>query len=345
MKVLCHALLLMLAPVVAIQQPSSDPADYRLLIDGQPIAQGTVWLYYYGWGYLHRTELGTIQQGVVRIGLQAETLSDINSPQPPDAFLIAVEVPGVGWFRSADFTDPLENLPRMLRSLGAAGTARGSDAVAISLQAPATQSIQILDGDGNPRPGVELAISTLVASTNHCGVHMNFSVAGSTTVDDVRRVVTDNDGRAQFVAPLEPLYLDATYYTESDRDGRHVLTREEGIKLEPERLHVVRQIWEPPPTRLFRIKVTTAGRVPVRGVQISEVVNTASCGVNRMVIGATDGDGNGSLDFAPEMIDSISLGREDLDTTLPLTGQELNELFEKGRVDIKLPAGSRLEGP
>src|SRR5215467_3475248 len=78
MNVLCYALLLMLAPVVVIQQASPEPADYRLLIDGQPIAQGTVWLYDYGWGYLHRTELGTIQQGAVRIGLQAETLNYIN---------------------------------------------------------------------------------------------------------------------------------------------------------------------------------------------------------------------------------------------------------------------------
>jgi len=344
MKLLCHALLLMLAPV-GIQQASAEPADYHLLIDGQPIAQGTVWLYYYGWGYLQRSELGTIQQGAVRIELRGDTLNSINSPQAPDAFLVAVEVPGVGWFRSADFTDPAENLPRMLRSLGVATTARGSDAVAISLQAPATQSIQILDGDGNPRPGMELAISTLVASTNHCGVHMNFSFAGSTSVDDFRHVVTDNDGRAQFTAPLEPLYLDAMYYTESDRDGRHVLTMKEGIKLEPERLHVVRQIWEPPPTRLFRIKVTTAVGVPVSGVPISEAVNTASCGVNWAIVSATDGDGNASLDLAPEMIESIFLGREDVDTRRPLTGQELNELFEKGRVDIKLPPGSRLEGP
>ena len=343
MKVLCHALLLMLAPV-GIQHASPEPADYRMLIDGQPIAQGTVWLYYYGWGYLQRTELGTIQQGGVRIELQAETLNGINAPQPPDAFLVAVEVPGVGWFRSADFTDPAESLPKMVRSLGVATTARGSDEVAISLQAPANQSIQILDGNGNSRPGMELTISTLVASTNHCGVHMNFSVAGSSTVDDVRRVVTDNDGRAQFVAPLEPLYLDATYYTESDRDGRHVLTMKEGIKLEPERLHVVRQIWEPPPPRLFRIKVMTAGGAPAGGVQVFETDNVDAC-VSPRPVGTTDGNGDGRVDLSPEMIGYMFLGREGVDGTRPLTGQELNDLVENGQVEIKLPPGSRLEGP
>jgi hypothetical protein len=344
MKVLCHALLLMLAPVVVIQQASPEPADYRLLIVGQPIAQGTVWLYYYGWGYLHRTELGTIQQGAVRIGLQAETLNDINSPQPPDAFLIAIEVPGVGWFRSADFTDPAENLPRMLRSLGAATTARGSDAVAISLQAPANQSIQILDGDGNPRPGMELAISTLVASTNHCSEHMGFSFAGSINVDDVRRVVTDNDGRAQFVAPLEPLYLDAPYYSESEHDGRHTLTMKLGVQLEPERVHVVRQIWERPATRPFRMTITTAGGAAVPGVQIFETDNVASC-VASTLVGTTDRNGGVSLDLSPEMIGYMFLGREGVDGTRPLTAQELNDLFENGRVNIKLPPGSSLEGP
>jgi len=85
--------------------------------------------------------------------------------------------------------------------------------------------------------------------------------------------------------------------------------------------------------------------MPALGVQISEAVNTASCGVNWAVVGTTDGDGNVSLDLAPEMIESIFLGREDVDTRHPLSAQELNELFEKGRVDIKLPPGSRLEDP
>jgi len=343
MKLLCHALLLMLAPV-GIQQASAEPADYHLLIDGQPIAQGTVWLYYYGWGYLQRTELGTIQQGSVRIELRGDTLNSINSPQAPDAFLVAVEVPGVGWFRSADFTDPAENLPRMLRSLGVATTARGSDAVAISLQAPATQSIQILDGDGNPRPGMELAISTLVASTNHCGEHMGFSFSGSINVDDVRRVVTDNDGRAQFVAPLEPLYLDMPYYAESEHDGRHTLTMKVGIKLEPERVHVVRQIWERPPTRPFRMKITSAGGAAVPGVQIFETDNVASCAGSTLV-GTTGGNGEVSLDLAPEMIGYMFIGREGVEGTRPLTDQEVNNLVENGQVDIKLPPGSRLEGP
>ena len=45
------------------------------------------------------------------------------------------------------------------------------------------------------------------------------------------------------------------------------------------------------------------------------------------------------------MIGYMFLGREGVDGTRPLTGQELNDLVENGQVEIKLPPGSRLEGP
>jgi hypothetical protein len=51
------------------------------------------------------------------------------------------------------------------------------------------------------------------------------------------------------------------------------------------------------------------------------------------------------MDLSPEMIGYMYLGREGVDGTRPLTGQELNDLVENGRVNIKLPPGSSLEGP
>jgi hypothetical protein len=92
------------------------------------------------------------------------------------------------------------------------------------------------------------------------------------------------------------------------------------------------------------MKVTTASGAPTRGVQIFETDNVEGCIAPRPV-GTTDGNGEVSMDLSPEMVGSMYLGREGVDGTRPLTGQELNDLVENGRVNVKLPPGSRLEGP
>jgi hypothetical protein len=335
--------LLSLLVLAGAQQDAQASAEYRLLIAGRPIGQGTVWLYYYGWGYLQRTELGTIQQGAVRIELREETLKAIQTPQTPDAFLIAVEVPDVGWLRSADFTDPRANLASALRSLGTDSVSREDNTVTISIPSPVKQRIQILDADGNPRPGMALAISTLVSSTNHCGAHMNFSFGGHLDVEDVRRVVTDNEGRAEFFDPLEPLFLETPYYEDGERDGRRTLKMKFGIKLEPSRIHVVRQIWDAPATRPFRVSVVTSARAPVAGVEISETPNVDSC-VSPMVAGTTDANGQIVLDLSPETVVDMFLGREGVEQRRPFTSDELKRLFESGRIDITLPPGNPIAG-
>src|SRR5262249_7358275 len=132
-------------------------ASYRLTLRKKPVS-GTLWLYYYGWGYLDREELGQLKNGSTRVRLSVETTRRIlATPSTPEAFLVALYVDGVGWFRSQDFGNPEAGVAAAIASLGSQVT-RGAVRI-LALTPPTRQTIQVRNTDGFPRAGLSLRLS------------------------------------------------------------------------------------------------------------------------------------------------------------------------------------------
>src|SRR4029077_16562073 len=131
-------------------------------VAGQPVRSGKVWLYYYGWDYVETYTLGTIQNGLVGVSMSDEIVR--NTIKPPDNwehFVVVVEVPGVGWYRSPDLEDFVRDTVTALDRLGTF-TVRGGVHV-VDLPLPVRQRIRTFNQDGTPRPFQKLTFEMYVS--------------------------------------------------------------------------------------------------------------------------------------------------------------------------------------
>ena len=104
--------------VFAQEQAPVIDAPYRFTVRNRPVS-GTLWLYYYGWGFLERERLGVVQNGNVHVLLSWQKATEIRSVAgAPTAYLVALNVPRVGWYRSSDFGDLHAGIAPAIASLG-----------------------------------------------------------------------------------------------------------------------------------------------------------------------------------------------------------------------------------
>ena len=311
-------------------------ATYNFSIAGAPISKGTLWLYFYGWGYLDRRELGQVTNGSVDVRLTAETLRETRKGENPKAYLVALDAPGIGWFRSPDFTDPSHDLIGAIDKLGAL-TERGL-VRAVTIPSPVRQTIRLLNADGTVRPGVEIDLATYVTKANHCGMHESLTSDEQPRRREMPTLVTDAHGEAEFVAPLAALYLDLGFFKEHPSSGIRWLEQDQGIQLEPAREHVVQRIWDRMSDRAFRVRVTRPDGRPIRAVHWRRSENSNSCGTGTVAPWELELESNDrgeiAVEFAPEHTDLIWLELDGVNGRRQLSDDETGRLYQTGEVTI-----------
>ena len=307
-------------------------ATYRITLNNRPVS-GTLWLYYYASRYLDRVEIAPVTDGRASVRWTTDAARAIRAiPNPPDAFLVALFVSGVGWFRSPDFRDLEGGVAPAIASLGQevpSGTIR-----TVVLTPPVLQTIELQNPDGSPRANVSFDVSLFVTRGNGCVVNADLDMGGRSARQRLR---TDQRGRTQITLPLVDLYADLPFYSESRSSAGLRLTSERGLILKAQRAHVIRETWSRYPDRMFRIVVTTpAGTVAPR-VAVFWAESRTGCGTFDP-IGTTNVNGEVAVQFAPEHTDGLWLQSEGAppgQQRQDLTAGQLAELFQTGTLQIK----------
>jgi hypothetical protein len=304
-------------------------AIYRFTLDGRPV-QGTLWLYHYSWYGLEKYKLDDLQDGIAKVLLTRQILVEQVKPHPNvEAFIVALDVPGVGWHRSADietarlFTD----LMPAIDSLGVAEDRDGRRVVAL---APAVrQTVELLSPTGTPQKGVEFTVESFVYNRNHCAAHFGFG--------DERTLRTDGGGRASFTAPLNPLYLPLGYYTTSNGPLGPESTAKVGLELPAGVDHVVRMELQPPPDERYVIHVRGSDGKAASGLEFVMRVRIDACGNHDRPLGRTDARGDIHVSFAPAEAEELWLQREgqsDVAANKVLSAADVRTLFATHQLTI-----------
>jgi hypothetical protein len=333
LRALAIAALLTAGSPAAQDTPRAFDGRYRFSMAGQPL-NGTVWVYYFGYGYIDHFEAGRITRGVATVHAGHELLEhgvdSLGSNGP--SFIIAVEVPGTGWYRSAEFGDLTGGFAKALESMNEGPRVAGR----INLAAPVRQTIHARNADGSPRRGEILNLSTYVWNDNHCARHEGFD-------DDVRRVRTGANGDATFVAPLADLFLTNSFYAEHQVRGMRSLSREEGARLPAGREHVVQGAWQRAAPREFRIRVAFADGTPAATAVLIESEDRHTCDFSNNVFEA---DANGVIvaTFAIEHAGDLCF-ESDGDEENCLTASQRDELNRTGRLSVVWPVSAKTPPP
>lgn len=310
------------------REQESEP--YRFTIAGVPVAEGELWLYYYGWGYVERRRLGDVRRGETEIRPTAEALvGDAEIPENVEAVLVALHVPGVGWYEILDVghrpgpTTPMPPLPTGQVPLAPGGP--------VDLPAPVRQELRLLNPDGSPRAGQTMTVEIFLSRENHCGVHRTFE-----GTDARFELTTDADGVAEFTAPLSAIWLAAPFYSERGGPLGRQLTREPGVRLPVSTRHAIQRIWDREPVRTFSIRVQRPDGSPATSAHLWVNESIYACGVTWSPAGAADAGGEIVASFAPEHQAMIWIADEDggLDGREVLTEPQLEELYRTGALTI-----------
>jgi len=256
MKISATAFFVLLSSLAGFMRPfllaqndkSTFDADYRLTIAGAAIPQGTLWVYYAGSQYFESYKLADVHAGRSPVVLSSQMLEQ-NQPAPGDsglALLVAIEMPGVGWYGPREFAN-VQELDRAIEGLGQTSSKASHR---VDLPAAVPQILRVQNPDGTPRANQEVTLWTFETSIGHCARPTGFGEF---------RLTSDANGVARFRAPLSKLFLTARYFDATTKEqGR-------GESLEPGREHVIRKLWEKTrtPARTFKFRLQQPDGKPV----------------------------------------------------------------------------------
>jgi len=304
---------------------------FRFTIGGRPVESGKLWLFYYGWGYRETYTVGEIRNGLVRVRMSDEIVRNEIKPGNMDGFALIVEVPKVGWYRTADLGNFVADTVSALDHLGTGQIRDGLHVV--DLPAPAKQRVRALNQDGSPRAGLQLRFEMYVTEANHCGVHEGF--------DDWREVVTDRNGNAEFVAPIYPLFLAGDFYEETMQPFGRVLERKAGEAIAAGTEHVLRHVWERAPERSFQIHVRNIDGSPGGGKLYAR--EGYGCDADTEPLASADSHGDIAARFAIEHATELFLARDDREPRAEdaLSDAERGQLNRSGQLTIVWPRSSK----
>lgn len=242
----------------------SAPVPFHLRVGASLVPTGgTVWLFPWWWGGTEPFPIGVVEEGrttLVPDEAVAATLAALVAG-PPDFVIVAIELPGFGWYRSEEL--PPGELAPVERHVAA--LAEAADGMELRLPMPERRRIRLADPDGRPRPRERAPVAVDLGSNSHCGGH------------DARTVGTfesDEHGVIDVVAPPSPLCIFVDHYKGSgDSYGTTdtlVVSREAALE--------ARVAWEPPGTALPVTLRVTRGGAPVAGAVVTAMNESARCG-------------------------------------------------------------------
>ena len=286
--------VLMVAGAQALTAPGPIDATYRFTVGGAAVVDGTLWLYNEESFGPDRVELGTVRNGVGTIHLDASMIESIDSHGDKNVYWVALHVEGMAWFKTPSFEDPFREMAAAIKTIA-------------DSKPPVTHSLQLLDPSGRPRAGLQIRVHTYLGEKGRCRVRNEFydsdPIEGAN--DDSHHLMTDHDGRVQFVAPFTRLVLHVEHYTRQQNGaGRDVLVQAHALDLPPALNQAVR-LQMRAPARSFSVRVTTPGNAPLAGMWL--VRGEGACGANESLEGTTDANGDVDATFAPEHTSSLWL--------------------------------------
>jgi hypothetical protein len=311
-----------LAGAAHLKPRDTPTVSFRFSVAGKPVQDGKLWLFYFGWGFREIHKLGGIRNGLIAITIDSKEWFETVEP---DAFALVVEVPGAGWYRTADLHDASEAVSAV-EQLGRSQVQNGTHR--IDLPRPTRQTFRTLNSDGTPRGNATLRIEMWATAANHCGVHEGFG--------DWRTLTTDRNGVAAFSAPLHPLYVEAAFYEEHLIRGRRVLSLQHGRRMEPTIDHVLKGVWDPPRDGTFRIHVEGVDGKPAIATLLRD---NDACMSPGTPVGSTDAHGDIVATFAPKLVRTLRLAQDDRvwESGDDLTDDEFDQLLATGRISIVWP--------
>jgi hypothetical protein len=349
MRIVTAALVLGACAVVRAQSPSIE-VTYKLTVSGNPIADGTLYVYQISpRDYTDRVELGRIKQGIAHIHLDSAMLAAIRGMPSRDdqySYLLAVHANGLAWFRTRSFREPLADLLPALQQLGSFATWFDGSHPSVDLRPPVKQTLQVLGPEGVPLVGVEARLHTYINTEGRCEVRTTFEGVFPTE-DDSHTGKTDANGQIQFTAPLTDLALSIENYdAETGPLGRTWLRPGYDIDLTAGLTHTIR-IRRRAPDRSFTLRLVRPNGTPVSDAWLVEADLTPYCGgAGDGPAGTTDGNGDVTISIAPEHTatlwfqlatqDDVYRGRpHDTDPDWrELSQTELVELFKTGVLTV-----------
>src|SRR5438093_1398321 len=129
--------------------------------------------------------------------------------------------------------------------------------------------------------GIKLRIHTYLGEKGRCRVRNEFEDSDPSddgAKDDNHHLVSDSDGRVEFIAPFTRLVLHAEHYTRNRNGaGRDVLIQTHDLDLPPALNQTVRLLMRAP-ARSFRVRVMTADNTPLAGMWL--VKDEGACGAS-----------------------------------------------------------------
>jgi hypothetical protein len=345
MTKMTSALVAVLVVASAQAQTAPPPLDarYRFTVGGAPVAGGTLWLYNEESVGPDRVELGAVKDGVSTIHLDASMIESIDAHDDKNVYWVALHVEGIAWFKTPSFRDPFREIAHAIGELGRTSHASGGPETIVDLKPPVTHSIQLLDVSGRPLAGIKLRIHTYLGEKGRCRIRNEFedSDPRDGAKDDNHHLVSDNDGRVQFIAPFARLVLHVEHHTrERNGAGRDVLVQAHDVDVPPALNQTVR-LQMRAPARSFAVRVLTPAGAPVAGVWL--VKDEAACGGSDSPQGTTDANGDVETRFAPEHAASMWLQAATPDgfyyaasgdRRRVLSEAELAQLFKTGALTV-----------
>jgi hypothetical protein len=246
---------------------------FRVTIGGTPVADGQIWLYYYGWGYLERYRLGDVREGEAHVELTARAVREqINLPSNVDAVFVALHALGAGWYRIADLEPSSDLLLPAVDRLGRPD--RTGSSKVIALPPPTARHLRLLNTDGSPRAGMQVEVEPFVSRSDHCGAHSSYG-----DEDSRFEATTDDQGVTRFIAPPGPLFLKTGHYEESATPLGRLLTCEPGEDLDAAADHTLRHVWDPEPDRTFHLHVRRPDGSPATSAALFVDLSVNACGL------------------------------------------------------------------
>jgi len=301
---------------------------YRFTIAGAPVAEGELWLYYYGWGYVEHQRLGEVRDGETDLRPTADAvLAGADIPANVEAVLVALHVPGTGWYQVLDVghrpgpTTPMAPLPKGQVPLGPGGL--------VDLAPPVRQRLRLLNPDGSPRAGQAMTVEIYLSRENHCGVHRTFE-----GTDTRFELTTDADGVAEVTAPLGPLWLALPFYSERGGPLGRRLTWQQGDRLPASTRHTIQRIWDPEPDRSFRVRVRRPDGSPAVSAELWVMDDANVCVPTWRRVGVADAEGNIAASFAPEHTELARVAGAEWWNYADLSQQQLAELYRDGQLTV-----------
>ncbi len=301
---------------------------YHLAV-GQPVRTvktGTVWLYHYSWYGLERFRLAGIEDGRALIRLSADRIENEIRPHPnTTAYVVVLELPNRRWYRTADIPAEqiLERFIPAIESLAAVAWGPAGRRTVV-LPEQHCRRLVMLDENGNPVAGIRIPVSIYLYDENHCGAHTGLPLG---------TFETDALGQIEVMAPLVPLYLDTRFYEPGDLGpAGQMMDMHFGLRTTVQQDLTIKKTWNLR-AETFTLRVRNGDGEPLTDLHLRHCLRTAECGANCGTIARSDVNGHLHLDFAPRLVQSLTLQSEG-GRRYQLSDTELRRLFETHHLKI-----------